>query len=141
MAGFDDLLTQSYTPPKGQSLDTEHVIGTTLTIDVTVEDGDGETIDLSTGYTAAMTPYFNDTSLGATFTQTLTSGRQIVLTDGVTTGANILVRATPAASSALFSAYAGKRVRSTLILTRTSDGAAAPIWVECLLPLSPKLNP
>lgn len=135
MSGFDDFLDPLYDPPFNQTAE-EHVIGTTLTITITPVDGDGASVNFSSGYTAVMTPYVNKNTALTTFTQAASGGRQIVLGNGF-----ITVTATPAASTALFGAYVNRVAKSTLIVTRTSDGAAAPMWVECTIPLLPKLNP
>lgn len=135
MAGFDDLIDPLFVPPTNQAADP-HVVGTSLNVLVTVRDGSGTLINFTTGYTAVVTPYVKRNTALSTFTQTLTSGRQIVLGNGT-----VAMQCTPAASSALFAPYVGQTVRMTLIVTRTSDGKAAPIWRECYLPLLEKLNP
>lgn len=135
MSGFDDFLDQLYDPQAGQ--EEVHVIGTTLDIRLAVLDGDGADVDLSSGYTASMQPHVKRGTIAlSTFTQTLTGGRQILLEDGYVT-----VRATPAASEAMFGPYAGQVATITLIVTRTSDGAAVPMFRDCFLTLRRKLNP
>ena len=135
MAGFEDLLDPLYTPPTNQTAEP-HVIGTSLNILVTVLDGANNPINFTSGYTAIVTPHVQrrQTALAA-FTHALTGGRQVVLGNGT-----IAMTATPAASTTTFGPYAELNAVMTLIVTRTSDGKAATIWRECILPIRPKLN-
>lgn len=135
MSGFDDLLDPLFTPPTYDSSEP-HVVGTTLNILTTILDGDENEINLTSGFTAACTPTVKRNTPVATWTNTLTSGRQVLLGNGT-----VALKATPAASAGLFTPYIGQVAVMTLIITRTSDGASAAVWRECYLPLLRKLNP
>ena len=123
-----------YTPPTSQTAEP-HVIGTSLNILVTVLDGDNNPINFTAGYTAIVTPYVRRQTALAAFTHALTGGRQVVLGNGT-----VAMTATPTASTTTFGPYAELNALMTLIVTRTSDGKAAAIWRECILPIRPKLN-
>ena len=137
LSGFDDLLDPLFSPPANESAEP-HVIGSTLNITVTVRDGFGQLINLSSGYSAMMTPHTRSGLALPAFTQTITSGRQV---DFSVVG-QVSVRATPVASTAMYAPYAGQVLRGlTLLVTRTLDGATAVIFRDCYLPLAPNNNP
>lgn len=139
MSGFDDFIEASILnqiPVNDTLLRQGHVVGTDLDLTFTPFDNANNTINWSTGFTAAWTPYVDRTVALATWTHTSTAGRQIVLGNGF-----IAIRATGAASQTAFSTYAGRTAKSTLIVTRTSDGKSAALFVKCNLPLVVKLNP
>lgn len=117
--------------PRGQA----YVVGTTLALPISVYDDAGN-IDL-TGFTAKLTPSVDGGRTALTMiTETLVSGRQVVLADGLVT-----ISLTPAASTAMFGAYTarGQRAVMTLLVTNGS-GQTAPIFKDCYLPLLPPRN-
>lgn len=142
MSGFNDFVDVLFEPLHDINLVGDrdvHVVGTTLWLNFAAIDGDGASVNLSSGYTATMTPYVDGVAL-PTFTQTTTSGRGILLQNDLADD-QVIVFATPGASASLFGAYTGKTAVCTLIVTRTSDGAAVPFWRGCNIPLRKKLNP
>ena len=123
----DIPIKESLLPP-GQA----HVVGTTLSIPFSLFD-DGGDVNL-TGGTAKLTPWVDGGRTPLTqITETLTSGRQIVLGDGVLT-----ISLTAAASTDMFGAYATQRPVMTLLVT--VSGQTAAIFKDCYLPLLPPRN-
>lgn len=138
MSGFADFIDQNYLPPSNQQ--EVHVIGTTLWINCPMRDGDNNPLNLSSGYTAKCTPYVKGGIALPTFTQTLTSGRVILLNNDQAQY-QVAITATPAASIAMFAPYAGKTAKITCLLTRTLDNATIAVFRDCDLVLRPALNP
>lgn len=139
MSGFADFFDVAYAPLTNKNLlafqaPDAHVVGSTLWVNYMVRDGNNAAVALDSGYTASMTCKVDGVLL-ATFTNTLTSGRQILLQSAAADD-QIILTATPSASTTLFDPHVGKVAVCTLKVARTSDNATAVMWRRCYIPLS-----
>lgn len=130
--GFADLLLDDALIVMGE--DFPHTIGTSFAEPLSIIDTDDTLLDLSTGYTAAMTLNLPDSTNVLAFTQTVSGGRIIDLNPAE--DCSLFIRSTPAGMNAL-APYVDQRLAFNLIVTHTASGLAAAVMRRCFIVPTP----